>query len=65
MRDLIQSRLGAVRAKIDDLKRLERHLAQALRKCEDALCEGKAGGAHEHCPVLDEIAGGTNGKAKR
>ena len=65
VRDLIQSRLGAVRGKIDDLKRLERHLTQALRKCEDALGDGKAGPAHEHCPVLEEIVGSKNGKGKR
>jgi DNA-binding transcriptional MerR regulator len=62
VRDLIQSRLGAVRSKIDDLKRLERHLTQALGKCEDAL---GAGPSHEHCPVLEEIAGSKNGKGKR
>jgi DNA-binding transcriptional MerR regulator len=65
VRDLIQSRLGAVRGKIADLKRLERHLTQALRKCEDALGDGKAGPTHEHCPVLEEIAGSKNGKGKR
>jgi MerR family mercuric resistance operon transcriptional regulator len=65
VRDLIQSRLGAVRGKIDDLKRLERHLTQALRKCEGALGDGKAGAAHERCPVLEEIAGSQNGKGKR
>ncbi len=65
VRDLIQNRLGAVRGKIDDLKRLERHLTQALRKCEGALADGKAGPAHEHCPVLEEIAGSKNGKGKR
>ncbi len=65
VRDLIQSRLGAVRGKIEDLKRLERHLTQAMRKCEDVLGDGKAGPAHEHCPVLEEIAGSKNGKGKR
>jgi DNA-binding transcriptional MerR regulator len=65
VRDLIQSRLGAVRGKIDDLKRLERHLTQALRKCEGALGDNKAGPDHEHCPVLEEIAGSKNGKGKR
>ena len=65
VRDLIQGRLGAVRGKIDALKRLERHLIQALRKCEDALGDGKAGPTHEHCPVLEEIAGSKNGKVKR
>jgi MerR family mercuric resistance operon transcriptional regulator len=62
VRDLIQGRLGAVRGKIDDLKPLERHLIQALRKCEDALGDGKAGPTHEHCPVLEEIARSKNGK---
>ena len=65
VRHVIQSRLGTVRGKIDDLKRLERHLKQALRKCEDALGEGKAGPTHEHCPVLDEIAGSKNGNGKQ
>ena len=63
VRDLIQSRLTAVRGKIEDLKRLERHLKQALCKCEDALGDGKAGPAHEQCPVLEEIAW-SNGKGK-
>ena len=65
VRDLIQSRLGAVRDKIGDLKRLERHLTQALRKCEDALDGGQAGPAHELCPVLEDIAGSNNRKRKR
>ena len=65
VRDLIQSRLTAVRGKIEDLKRLERHLKQALCKCEDALGDGKAGPAHEQCPVLEEIAGSRNRKGKR
>ena len=65
VRDLIHSRLTAVRGKIEDLKRLERHLKQALCKCEDALDDGKAGPAHEQCPVLEEIAGARNGKGKR
>ena len=65
MRDLIESRLGAVRGKIEALKRLERHLKQALCKCEDALGDGKVGRAHEQCPVLEEIAGSRNEKGKR
>ena len=65
VRDLIESRLGAVRSKIEDLKRLERHLTQALRKCEHVLGDGKSGAAHEQCPVLEEIAGSRNGKGKR
>jgi DNA-binding transcriptional MerR regulator len=65
VRDVIQARLGAVRGKIDDLKGLERHLTHAFRKCEEALGDGKAGPTHEHCPVLEEIAGRKNGKGKR
>ena len=65
MRDLIQSRLGAVRGKIEDLKRLERHLKQALCKCEGAIDDGRAGSAHEQCPVLEEIGGSRNGKGNR
>jgi MerR family mercuric resistance operon transcriptional regulator len=65
VRDLIRNRLSAVRGKIEDLKRLERHLTQALGKCEGALGDGKAGRTHEQCLVLEEIAGGKNGKGKR
>jgi DNA-binding transcriptional MerR regulator len=57
VRDLIRNRLSAVGGKIEDLKRLERHLTQALGKCEGTLGDGKAGWTHEHCPVLEEIAG--------
>jgi DNA-binding transcriptional MerR regulator len=64
VRDLIQSRLGAIRGKIEDLRLLERHLKQALHKCDDALGDGDAT-AHEHCPVLEEIAGTKNGKGNR
>ncbi len=64
VRDLIQNRLGAVRGKIEDLKRLERRLTQAMRKCEDAL-GGKAGPADEHCPVLEEIAASEKGRGDR
>ena len=65
VRDLIRNRLSTVRGKIEDLKRLERHLTQALGKCEGALGDGKAGLSHEQCPVLEEIAGSKNGKGKR
>jgi MerR family mercuric resistance operon transcriptional regulator len=65
VRDLIQSRLTAVRGKIEDLKRLERRLKHALCKCEDALGDGKAGRVHGRCPVLEEIAGSRNGRGKR
>ena len=65
VRYVIQSRLDRVRGQIEDLKRLERHLARALRKCEDALGDSKAGLTHEHCPVLGEIAGSKDGGRKR
>src|SRR5262249_38335436 len=65
VRDLIRNRLATVRGKIEDLKRLERHLTQALGKCEGALGGGKAGLSHEQCPVLEEIAGRKNGTGKR
>ena len=65
VRDLIRNRLSTVRAKIEDLKRLERHLTHAFRKCEDALGDGGAGPSHDHCPVLEEIWVSKNGRAKR
>jgi DNA-binding transcriptional MerR regulator len=64
VRGLIQTRLAAIRGKIEDLRLLERHLKQALHKCDDALGHGDAA-AHEHCPVLEEIAGTKNGKGNR
>jgi MerR family mercuric resistance operon transcriptional regulator len=42
VRDLIKSRLGAIRGKIEDLRLLEWHLKQALHKCDDALGHGDA-----------------------
>jgi MerR family mercuric resistance operon transcriptional regulator len=65
VRDVIQSRLGRVRGQIEDLKRLERHLTRALRKCEDALGDSKAGRPPEHCPVLEKIAGKQSAEGKR
>ena len=62
VRDLITKRLGTVRGKIEDLKRLERHLKQALQKCDDALSRDDTGPQHEDCPVLKEIAQGDSKK---
>lgn len=65
VRSLIHSRLDAIRGKIDDLRRLERHLKQALHKCDEALGHGDAGPEHECCPMLEEIAGAKNGRGNR
>jgi DNA-binding transcriptional MerR regulator len=65
VRDLIHARLEAVRGKIDELKRLERRLAKALRQCDEALGQRSAGLVEERCPVLEEISRSNNGKAKR
>lgn len=65
VRDLIQNRLQAIRGKIEDLKRLERHMKDALNKCDAAIGRGAAGPEHECCPVLEEIATVRNGKGKR
>jgi DNA-binding transcriptional MerR regulator len=64
VRDLIQSRLRIIHAKIQDLRQMELHMKQALRKCEAVLGHSDAGLAHERCPVLEEIAGPANGKGK-
>lgn len=62
VRDLIQNRLQAIRGKIEDLKRLERHMKEALHKCDAAVSDGAA---HTSCPVLEEIGTVKNGKGKR
>ena len=62
VRDLIQNRLQAIRGKIDDLKRLERHMKDALHKCDATIRDGAA---HTRCPVLEEIGTVKNGKGRR
>lgn len=62
VRDLIQNRLETIRGKIEDLKRLERHMKEALHKCDAAVSDGAA---HTSCPVLEEIATVKNGRGKR
>jgi MerR family mercuric resistance operon transcriptional regulator len=56
VRELIQNRLGSVRQKIEDLKKLESHLQEAQIKCEEALRDDSADPHHECCPVLEAIA---------
>ena len=56
VRQLIRNRLGSVRQKIEDLKKLESHLQEAQTKCEDALRDDAADPHHECCPVLEAIA---------
>ena len=59
VRELLDQKLASVRGKIEELQKLERSLASALRKCDREL---KALGAshEERCPVLEEL-GRTNG----
>lgn len=56
VRELIQNRLGSVRQKIEELKKLEGHLQEAQEKCEEALRDDAADPNHECCPVLEAIA---------
>ena len=56
VRDLLRTKLGSIRAKLVELRNLERQLAADLKKCENTLRRGKSG-RHDSCPVLDEFAG--------
>jgi DNA-binding transcriptional MerR regulator len=53
-RDLAQDHLAAVRAKLAELKTLERSIAAFVARC-DASC---AGGPGPDCVVLDDLAKG-------
>jgi MerR family transcriptional regulator, mercuric resistance operon regulatory protein len=53
VRDLIAQKLGIVRAKIAELKRLETQLARALRQCRTALRQPSK--HQDSCPVLEAI----------
>ena len=54
VRELVEQKLASVRGKVDDLRKLERSLQGALRKCNRRLRE--AGPTHERrCPVLEEL----------
>jgi DNA-binding transcriptional MerR regulator len=52
--DLIAAKLGAVRAEIAELQKLETDLAGALRQCRTAL--RKPSEPRDCCPVLQEIS---------
>jgi len=62
VRELLQNRLGSVRQKIEDLRKLESHLQEAQAKCEEALRDDAADPHHECCPVLEAIAQATPNK---
>jgi DNA-binding transcriptional MerR regulator len=52
--DLLDQKLAAVQEKIAELKKLERSLESASRKCKREL--KKTGPAHKgRCPVLEEL----------
>jgi DNA-binding transcriptional MerR regulator len=55
VRDLLKTKVSAIRNKIRELSTLEEELAKNLRVCERKL---KASGDSHHggCPVLEEIA---------
>ena len=55
VRDLLQTKLAAVRGKLRQLGALEEQLTKSLRKCERKLKAGKAS-HHGSCPTLEEIA---------
>jgi MerR family mercuric resistance operon transcriptional regulator len=58
VRELLEQKLVSVRSKIEELRKLEKSLDGAFRKCNRSLRE--AGPAHEEsCPVLEEL-GRTN-----
>jgi len=58
VRELVEQKLASVRGKVEDLRKLERSLQGALRKCNRRLRE--VGPTHERrCPVLEEL-GRTN-----
>jgi len=56
-RDLAQEHLVAVRAKLAELKALERSIAAFVTNC-DASC---AGGAGPDCVILDDLSNGRKG----
>lgn len=57
VRDLLRVKLGAVKEKIAQLRRLERQIGNSLRKCEHSLQTAKGKHTREdRCPVLAEIA---------
>jgi DNA-binding transcriptional MerR regulator len=54
VRDLIEQKLAAVRAKLDHLRTLQRELESAHASCTNTLAG--CGGHDDCCPVLEAIA---------
>ncbi len=58
VRELLEQKLTSVRRKIDELRKLETSLKDALGKCNRRL--KRSGTAHEECcPVLEELGRAT------
>lgn len=54
VRDLLEQKLEAVQGKMRELRKLERRLKAALRKCNEELA-GDRQCADRHCPVLEQL----------
>jgi len=55
VRELVEQKLVSVRGKVEELRKLERSLQRALRKCNRRLRQASA--THErNCPVLEELS---------
>lgn len=50
-RDIAQAHLGAVRAKLEDLRNLERSLTRFVKSCTEQC----AGGPATHCTILQDL----------
>jgi MerR family transcriptional regulator, mercuric resistance operon regulatory protein len=64
VRDLLRTKLGAVREKISELQKLEGQLSADLKKCEGTLRRGEHA-AHTRCPVLEEISAPIDVRSRR
>lgn len=62
VRDMLAAKLGVVRQKIVELRKLERQLGRDLTRCERRLQASAEN--HDHCPVLEAIAEPARGKKK-
>jgi MerR family mercuric resistance operon transcriptional regulator len=63
VRDMLTAKLGTVRQKISDLRKLENQLAADLKQCERRLRTRAEN--HNTCPVLETIAEPERGKKLR
>jgi MerR family copper efflux transcriptional regulator len=63
VRDMLASKLEAVRQRILELRKMESQLAADLKRCERRLLACMEN--HEPCPVLEEIAKPASGKKAR